>query len=65
MGGQRHSPAALPSEGDWVLIAQEAGWASGPVWVGADNLAFAGDRSADRPARSVVAIPTEPSRPPL
>jgi hypothetical protein len=31
---------------------QEAGWASGPVWTGADNLARTGIRSLDRRARS-------------
>ena len=30
VGGQRHAPAALPPE---------AGWAPGPVWTGAENLA--------------------------
>ena len=36
---------------DPVPIVQEAGWASGPVWTGAENLAPAGIRSPDRPAR--------------
>jgi len=31
---------------------QEAGWAPGPVWTGAENLAPTGIRSQDRPARS-------------
>ena len=35
---------------DPVPIVQEAGWASGPVWTGAENLAPAGSRSPDRPA---------------
>jgi hypothetical protein len=30
---------------------QEAGWASGPVWTGAENLSPTGIRSPDRPAR--------------
>ena len=35
--GQRHAPAApYPRERP---IVQEAGWASGPVWTGAENLA--------------------------
>ena len=33
-------------------IVQEAGWAPGPVWTGAENLASTGLRSSDRPARS-------------
>ena len=37
---------------DPVPIVQEAGWASGPVWTGAENLAPPGIRSPDRPARS-------------
>ena len=36
---------------DPVPIVQEAGWASGPVWTGAANLAPTGIRSPDRPAR--------------
>ena len=36
---------------DPVPILQEAGWASGPVWTGAENLAPTGIRSPDRPAR--------------
>ena len=36
---------------DPVPIVQEAGWAPGPVWTGADNLAPTGIRSPDRPAR--------------
>ena len=35
-----------------IPIAQEAGWAPGPVWKGAENLAPIGIRSPDRPARS-------------
>jgi len=33
-------------------IVQEAGWAPGPVWTGAENLAPTGIRTPDRPARS-------------
>ena len=36
---------------DMVPIVKEAGWASGPVWTGAENLAPTGIRSPDRPAR--------------
>jgi len=35
-----------------VPIVQEAGWAPGPVWTGAENLAPTGIRSLDRPALS-------------
>jgi len=37
---------------DRVPIVQEAGWAPGPVWTGAENLAPTGIRSPDRPTRS-------------
>jgi hypothetical protein len=37
---------------DLVPTVQEAGWAPGPVWTGAENLAPTGIRSPDRPARS-------------
>ena len=37
---------------DPVPIVQEAGWAAGPVWTGAENLAPTEFRSPDRPARS-------------
>ena len=37
---------------DPVPIVQEAGWAPGPVWTGAENLAPTGIRSPDRPGRS-------------
>ena len=36
---------------DPVPIVQEAGWAPGPVWTGAENIAPTGIRSPDRPAR--------------
>ena len=41
-----------PRERDPAPIAQEAGWAPGPVWVGAENIAATGIRSPDRPAHS-------------
>ena len=54
------TPRPLFTHGkDPVPIVSEAGWASEPVWTGAENLAPTGIRSPDRPARSSVAIPTE------
>ena len=50
--GQRHAPAALYPGKDPVPNVQEAAWAPGPVWTGAENLASTGIRSPDRPARS-------------
>ena len=52
LSGQRHAPAAFTPGKDAVPIVQEAGWAPGPVWVGAENLAATGIRSLDLPARS-------------
>ena len=57
--GQRNAPAALYPRKDPVPIVQETGWAPGPVWTGAENIAHTGIRYPDRPARSSVAIPTE------
>ena len=38
MGGQHHALTALPPwKETQVPIVQEAGWASGPVWMGAEN----------------------------
>jgi hypothetical protein len=46
------TPRSLFTPGkDPVPIVQEAGWVSGPVWTGAENLAPTGIRSPDRPAR--------------
>jgi hypothetical protein len=39
VGGQRHAPAALPQETDTLFIVQDAEWAPGPVWTGAEYLA--------------------------
>jgi hypothetical protein len=39
VGGQRHAPAAFTPGKDPVPIVQEAGWAPGPVSMGAENLA--------------------------
>jgi len=52
VGGQRHAPAAFTPGKDPVTIVQDAGWASGPFWTSAENLAATGIRSPDRPARS-------------
>ena len=40
-----------PRERDPVPIVQEAGWAPGPEWTGAENLSPTEIRSPDRPAR--------------
>ena len=42
----------LPPGKNPVHILQEAGWAPGPVWTGAENLAHTAIRSPDGPARS-------------
>ena len=51
MRGQRHAPAAPYPGKDPIPIVQDAGWASGPVWTGAEILASTEVRSPDRPAR--------------
>jgi hypothetical protein len=50
--GQFHAPAALYPGKDPVHTVQEAGWAPGQVWTGAENLAPAGIRSPNRPTCS-------------
>ena len=45
-------PGRFTPGNDTVHIVQEAGWALGPVWTGAENLAASGVRSPDRQARS-------------
>jgi hypothetical protein len=54
VGSQRHAtPLPIyPRETDLVPILLEVGWASRTVWTGAENLAPAGIRSSDLPARS-------------
>ena len=48
-----NTPRPLFTPGkDPVPIVQEAGWAPGLVWTGAENLAPTGFRSPDRPARN-------------
>ena len=39
----------FPHEGATVSIVQEAGWASGPVWTGAEYFALTGVRTPERP----------------
>ena len=53
--GRVVSVTLLPLFTPWkdpVPILQEGGWAPGPGWTGAENLALAGIRSPDRPAHS-------------
>ena len=52
MRGQRHAPAALYPGKYLVPLVQDAGWAPGPVWTGAEHLAPTGIRFPDRPAHS-------------
>jgi hypothetical protein len=51
-GWSAPSPGRFTPGKDPVTIVQEAGWAPGPVWTCAKNLAPTGIRSPDRPARS-------------
>ena len=52
VGGQRHAPGRFTPGKNPVPIAYEAGWAPGPVWMRAENLALTGIRSPNRPASS-------------
>jgi len=52
VGGQPHALAASTPRKDLVPIVQEARWAPGLVWTGAENLAPTGIRSPHHPARS-------------
>ena len=52
VGGQRHAPGRFTPGTDPVPFLQEAGWAPGPIWTGAENLAPTGIRSPDCPAHS-------------
>jgi len=51
-GCQPHTPAYSTPGKDLVRIVQEAGYAPGPVWTGAENLTSTGIRSPVRSARS-------------
>ena len=48
VSGQSQTPAILRPASNEL----KAGWAPGPVWTGAENLAPTGIRFPDRPARS-------------
>jgi hypothetical protein len=49
---QRHAVAALPPGKTRVPIVQEAAWAPGPFWTGAENLVPTWKRFPDRLACS-------------
>jgi len=52
VGGQGQTQAVFTPGKDPVPIVQEAGWAPGPFWIGAENLVHTGIRSPDLPTRS-------------
>jgi len=58
VGDQRHAPAALPRERDPVPAVQEAGWAPGPAWKGAENLPPPQRDSIPRPSSPSLYRPT-------
>jgi hypothetical protein len=45
-------PLFTPRRDPVSIVQEEAGWAPGPVWIGAENLGSTGIWSPDRPARS-------------
>jgi hypothetical protein len=51
-GSASRRVSSLPPGKTRYPLLQEAGWAPGPVWTGAENLAPTGIRSLDRPASS-------------
>jgi hypothetical protein len=59
-GSASRNGRSLPRE-DPVPIVQEAGWAPGPVWTGAENLAPTGIRSPNRPASRYTDYATRPT----
>ena len=61
--GGRHAPAAFTPGKYPVPIVQEAGWAPGPVWIGAENLAPHRDSIPGPSSPQRVALPTALSRP--
>ena len=50
--GTAPRPGRFTPRKDSVPIVQEAGWAPGQVWTGAENFALTDIRSPDRPARN-------------
>ena len=52
-GWSTSRPDRFTPEKDPVQIVQEARWAPGPVWTGAENFAPTGIPSLDRPAREL------------
>jgi len=61
--GQRDAPAALTPGKEPVPIVLEAGWAPGPVWTGAKNLAPPGfdTRTVQLAASSYTDYATRPT----
>ena len=51
-GWSKPRPSVFTPGKDPVPIVQEAGWAPGLVWTGAENLSHTGIRSPDRQVRS-------------
>jgi hypothetical protein len=56
-GASAPRPSRLTPGKVSVPIVQEAGWAPGPVWTGAENLATTGIRSLDRLALRLSRLP--------
>jgi len=52
VGGQLPCPRHFTPRKDPVPVVQEAAWAPGPVWTGAENLVPTGIQSPDRAAHS-------------
>ena len=50
VGGHRHTLVVAPQKREPLLTVQEAGWAPGLVWMGAEILAPTGIQTPHRPA---------------
>ena len=62
-GGWVPRPGCFTPEKDPVPIVQEAGWAPGPVWTGAENLAPHRDLIPGQSSPQPVGIPTTLTNP--
>jgi len=63
VGGHYQAPSRFTPGKDPVPIVQEAEWTPGPGQTGAETLTPTGIQSPDRPAHSIIAVPTDLSWP--
>ena len=51
------APSRITPGKDLVPIVKEVGWAPGPLWTDAENVAPTGVRSQDSPVRVAISFP--------